>query len=52
MDAEIYGIIPKANTDAFANAPPVKAFNNPAIPPSKFPAKPASLLASIPGRVT
>ena len=34
MEAEIYGIIPNAKTEAFANAPPVKAFNNPPIPPA------------------
>ncbi len=33
MDAEIYGIIPKAKTEALANAPPVKAFKIPNNPP-------------------
>ena len=53
MEAEMYGIIPNAKTEAFANAPPVKAFNRPPIPPaSKLPENSASLEASIPGNTT
>jgi hypothetical protein len=33
MDADIYGIIPNATTEALAKAPPVKAFYKPRRPP-------------------
>ena len=49
----MYGIIPRANTDAFAKAPPVKAFkipNNP--PPSVLLESSPSWTESIPGRTT
>ena len=35
----MYGIIPRANTEALANAPPVKALSNPNNPESVFEAK-------------
>jgi hypothetical protein len=46
-------MIPNANTEAFANAPPVKAFSKPPKPPSSnFPAKSANHDASMPGNTT
>ena len=46
----MYGIIPKANIEAFENAPPTKASNNPSIPFLVLSLKWASLLGSIPGK--
>ena len=40
MEAEIYGIIPNAKTEALANAPPVNALSKPSKPP------PPAILAS------
>ena len=48
----MYGIMPKAKTEAFANAPPVKALSKPKIPCSVFSAMRPNFVESIPGRTT
>src|SRR5690606_6629287 len=52
MEAEIYGMIPKAKTEALAKAPPVNAFNKPNKPDSVLLCNFSNLAASIPGKTT
>ena len=47
MEAEMYGMIPNANTDALLRAPPENMFNKPNRPPSPGC---ESFVASTPGR--
>ncbi len=49
IDAEIYGIIPKAKMDAFENAPPTNASRRPSMPPLELFSRLVSLLGSRPG---
>ena len=48
----MYGIIPKAKTEAFAKAPPVNAFKSPRSPESVLDANDPNCEASIPGSTT
>ena len=50
MEADIYGMIPNAKTEALAKAPPVKAFKIPKIPLSVLEDNSANCVVSIPGR--
>ena len=53
MDADMYGIIPKAKIEAFAKAPPVKALRIPKRPPpSDLEERSDNASESTPGRTT
>jgi hypothetical protein len=49
IDEEIYGIMPRVNSEAFSNAPPTNILNNPNRVSCNLSKAPAKALASTPG---
>ena len=52
MDAEMYGITPRAKMEALPNAPPENMFRRPTRPSEVLCWKRASIEGSMPGRTT
>ena len=52
IDAEMYGIIPKAKMEARENAPPVNILNRSAIPPPPAEEEEAKISELTPGNTT